>query len=156
MCPITLPGTRRIPHVGEIVSGEGNHGSGVSDEVIRSLTLPDGYGKVERLLYGSEFVGSTDESNKRAVEVVQPRAEPLRCVPFGIDADHDNLDLVRRLWWQFVQHGRDVRHVDRAYVGTVRVAEEQERDISLSLCPKIERFTRRRGEGEICLGQWLW
>jgi hypothetical protein len=124
----------------------------VADQVVAALGLLDHRGRQpERDLDLVHLIAVAPETYERCVEVIEPQAQPFRRIALGVRGDEDHLDLAPDLQRKVVEHGPDIRHVDRADIGTVGVAEEEQRDTAFGLRPEIERLAGGVEECEVDL-----
>lgn len=88
------------------------------------------------------------EAGKMSVEIVQPLTQLCRGVPRGIGGDKHELDVISHAGGQFLQSYANIGHVHGALIGTIGVAEKEQRDRPLGSFPKIKRSTGRVSENK--------
>ena len=149
VCPILARNSARIDDVRQIVVGVRKNKIRVTDGVVhartgtRCLTC---WRYAGRLLRGFYVGFATCEADKPFVETIEPRAKCLGVIPRRISRHEDELHLIAETGGQLLKAPRDIRHVERAFIGTLCISEKEKRHIALGLRPEIKRGSR-------CIGQ---
>jgi len=93
------------------------------------------------------------QANKTCVEIIQPGTQYGAAIPTGISGNKHDLHLLPDLGGQLLQAARDIGHVQWTLIGTMSVAEKEQRDIPLGPRPEIKRRTGRIGESKFWFRQ---
>ena len=153
--PVLLLYAHRVDHVRQIVLGVGQDKCRVAD-IISAV------GANRRFRGGREIrrdLGRVDgglasrEADEALIEVIKPGAQSRWGVALWIGGDEDHLELIRKVGRQRLQGVGHNQHLERTHVRAMGVSEEQQRDVTFGLRPKIERGPGGIAEGESRLGQ---
>jgi hypothetical protein len=82
-----------------------------------------------RGVHGGSTAGQADEV---LIEMIEPLAQHLRRVAVGIGGNKNYFELIFGIGRQFLECSSDHGHLQRAHVRTMRVAEEEQRYVTLS------------------------
>jgi hypothetical protein len=128
--------------MGQIIFGVRDNKIGVPNRIVAVAgpRFPRPRNACGRLDCFESSFGSS-EADKMFIEIVEPPAQFHRGIPCGIGGDKNEFDLIGNTGGQFLQSGTNVRHVRRALIGAIGIAEKEERDRPPSAVPEIKRST---------------
>ena len=103
---------------------------------------------VRRRFGGRNLCRSSTEADEGRIEGIEPAAQARGIVAIRIIGHEDDLDPARIRGWHVLERLGDVRHVHRTDVGAMRIAEEQQGDVTIGFLAEIEGLPLGIGEGE--------
>jgi len=143
--PVVLFHPAGVNHVGQIVFRVGEYKSRVAHFVssIGAHGRLLGGRKVRGNLCRSDFRFASRQAYETFIKVIEPRAQHLRAVPFGIGGHKYDLKPIRGGGRYFLESLSNRGHLERAHVRAMGVPEKKQRGVSLGLQRKIERSSGR-------------